>query len=80
MMSIADDYIRDLGYFLREHAFEAKQRFHAADSSDSRDFEAGRYMAYYEVISLMLRQAESFNLSPKKIALDGIDPEADLLG
>ena len=80
MTNLADNYIRDLGYLLRERAFEAKERFHAAEGSDARGFEGGRYMAYYEIISLMLSQAESFNLPPEMIALQNLDPEADLIG
>ena len=36
-------------------------------------------MAYYEVLSLMLSQAEGFGLSPDDLGLDGFDPDRDVL-
>ena len=79
MTDTADNYLRDLGFLLRERAFEAKASFHAADK-ESRGFESGRYMAYYEVLALMLSQAQAFDLPLSMLALDGVDAERDLIG
>ena len=80
MTDIADNFLLDLGFLLREKAFAAKEQFHAAQTAEQREFHGGRYMAYYEVISLMLSQAESFELPVTKLALQGIDAERDLIG
>ncbi len=36
-------------------------------------------MAYYEVLSLMQQQAEAFQLPLEALALEGLDPERDLI-
>jgi hypothetical protein len=36
-------------------------------------------MAYYEVLSLMQQQAVAFDLPLQDLALDGLDPDRDLL-
>jgi hypothetical protein len=43
------------------------------------DFKSGRAFAYYEVISLMIQQADAFQLPREAMRLDDIDPERDLL-
>ena len=80
MPTTTENYLRDLGYLLRERAFEAKKEFHAATEVSAKDFQGGRYMAYYEVISLMLSQAELFGISPGSLALQDMEPERDLVG
>jgi hypothetical protein len=77
-MSVEANYLRDLGYELREAALEAKNRA-AKASAETKDFEAGRAFAYYEVLSLMQQQAEVFELPLAKLALDGLDADRDLL-
>ena len=80
MPKTSENYLRDLGFLLKEQAFAAKERFHAAPEGTAKDFEGGRYMAYYEVISLLLNQAEAFGIAPNLLALQGLDPERELLG
>ncbi|MFN2629002.1 MAG: hypothetical protein ABR569_10250 [Gaiellaceae bacterium] len=77
-MSTEANYLRDLGYLLREAALEAKSAAEAAPAPD-RAFQLGRLMAYHEVISLMQQQAHAFELPLARVALEGIDPERDLL-
>jgi hypothetical protein len=36
-------------------------------------------MAYYEVMSLLVSEAESFQLSIEDLHIDGLDPDRDLL-
>ena len=55
------NYLRDLGYLVREAGELAKTDVARASESD-RPFQQGRLMAYYEVLSLMQQQAEAFQL------------------
>ena len=70
------DYLRDLGYLLREMAVEA-QRAHVANRQD--EFTSGRAFALYEVLSLMQSQALAFQMSAADLALEGFDADRDLL-
>jgi hypothetical protein len=75
-------YLRDLGYLIRERAEESAQAAKAARQGPDAalaDFEAGRRLAYYEVVSLMLGQAETFGVSAEDLAMAGFDPDRDLL-
>ena len=36
-------------------------------------------MAYYEVITLLIAQAEAFGVPLEDLRLDGLDPESELL-
>ena len=80
MTELAENYLLDLGRELRDQAFEAKRRFHAASNEEERNFESGRYTAYYEVISLMLNQCVAFSVPASTISLEGLDPEIELIG
>jgi hypothetical protein len=77
MSDIAANYLRDLGFLLRERLEEAKTEAESSPQS-SQQFEAGRYRAYREVIALMLSQAEVFQLTPDALAFESIDRDADL--
>jgi hypothetical protein len=72
-------YLRDLGYLLREAGEAVKHDVAAASDDDDRVFQQGRQMAYYEVLSLMQQQAYAFELPLSEIALDGLNPDHDLL-
>lgn len=68
-------YLRDLGTVLKERALEArKQR-----DSERTDFQRGRLLAYYEVLSTMRNQADAFDLSVEDLNLHDVDPDRDLL-
>ncbi|HEU0210458.1 MAG TPA: hypothetical protein VFQ78_15960, partial [Candidatus Udaeobacter sp.] len=56
------NYLFDLGYLLRERALEAKAAYQAAKGTDDEAFQAGHSIAYYEVMSLLISQAASFQL------------------
>lgn len=57
-------YVSDLGKLIRDDALEAKKaRDIAAADGTKREYEAGRLMAYYAVISTMQQQAIAFGLS-----------------
>ena len=71
-------YLRDLGHQVRQAALEAKTDVASAAEAD-REFQEGRRMAYYEVVSLMRAQALAFGIPLHDLALDGFDPDRDLL-
>ena len=77
MEEIAANYLQDLGYLLRERLDHARQEAEAA-SGPSREFEAGRYRAYREVLSLMLTQAEAFELPVEALSLQDVDRDREL--
>ena len=68
-------YLLDLGYFIREKAFEARK----AKDERRTDYEVGRLMGYHEVISLMQSQAASFDIPLDELGLADLNPEVDLL-
>lgn len=77
MSDLVDNYLVDLGFLLRERT-EELEHIAAAAPDDQKQFELGRYRAYREVLSLMIQQAEAFELAPEAIALQGIDRDRDL--
>ena len=79
MSDLHKNYLFDIGYLLREKALEAKERQQQARGSDDEAFESGRAMAYYEVMSLLVSEAESFQLPIEDLHIDGLDPDRDLL-
>lgn len=73
------NYLFDLGYLLREQALDAKQAAGAAKGTDDEAFQSGRLMAYYEVLSLLVGQARTFELPVEDLHLCGLEPDRDLL-
>jgi hypothetical protein len=73
-------YLLDLGYLIRERALDAKER-QSRKEKGSLDylFEAGRLLAFNEVISLMQQQATGFDIDLKELNLHDIDPDKDLI-
>ena len=68
-------YLRDLGTVLKERARDARR----SRQTEGNDFQRGRLVAYYEVISTMRNQAGAFDLTPEDLNLHDIDPDRDLL-
>lgn len=68
-------YLRDTGGTIKQRALEAR-RDGAAKGGSYAD---GRLIAYYEVVSLLRNQAETFGISLEELQLDDIDPDRDLL-
>lgn len=79
MDEVHRNYLFDLGYLLRERALEAKQSAVAAKGTADESFQTGRLMAYYEVLSLIISQAETFHLPVEDLRLGGLNPDRDLL-
>jgi len=71
-------YVSDLGKLLLESAREARAAREKA-TGPKREFESGRTMAYYEVISTMRGQAIAFGLPLKDVGLEGVDPDNELI-
>ena len=70
-------YLGDLGFLLLERAVEAKQQMEATKGTEGEAFEAGRSLAYYEVVSLMLSQAMTFEIPAADLRMEGVDPDRD---
>ena len=75
-LAIVERFIKDLGMLVKEQALKAVAVSRAAGTDQ---FEAGRAMAWYEVVSLIQQQAAAFGLSPSHCGLGGFDAERDLL-
>jgi len=74
------NYLFDIGLFIKEGALKAREkRSKEKKGSKAHMYEAGRVMAFYEVISLLQQEAEGFAIPLKDLQLDGIDPDKDLL-
>jgi hypothetical protein len=78
MSDIYANYLLDLGRFIREAGESARTAVTSATDTD-RQFQEGRQMAYYEVLSLMQQQAVAFDLPLQKLSLGGFDADRDLL-
>lgn len=74
MADVHTNYLRDLGFLLRERAEAARCRAREAKGTPEESFESGRALAYYEVVSLMANQAETFGLPPVDLAFEDFDP------
>ena len=55
------NYIRDVVYLLREIGADAQRK--SRKTEQSSDFDAGRALAYVEVLSMMQNQADAFQSS-----------------
>ena len=74
-MKNAENYLKDLGYLIREMADDAR-RIHAAEDTD---FSAGYLSGLRRVVSVMQQQAEDFNIPLSDIKLNGIEPDRDVV-
>jgi hypothetical protein len=68
-------YLRDLGYLIRELAIESKQ----TATEKQSDFSIGYMAGFHRVLSLMQQQAEAFEIPLVDLALDGFDPDIELV-
>jgi hypothetical protein len=79
MSDVHKNYLFDLGHLLKEEALKAKDAASAARGTDDEAFQSGRAYAFYEIMSLLVGQAESFQLAIEDLHLEGLDPDRDLL-
>jgi hypothetical protein len=73
-------YLHDLGAELRERALKAKQQAKTARGTSDEQYEQGKAIAYYEVLSLMESEAKTFELPPEDLHFEGFDADRDLMG
>ncbi len=73
------NYLCDLCFLLRDKAIEAKNEKINALNTKDEEYQTGYLMAFYEVVSLIKQQAYVFEIDLKKLGLENIDPELDLL-
>ena len=62
-------FLVDLIHLLKEYAQNAKS------SNKADDYDKGKSMAYYEVLSLIQSQASAFQIPFDSIGLEGLVPE-----
>ena len=72
-------YLMDLGYLLKEQAFEGKGLRAASRISTGKDFYSVQLIAYYAVFSLMQQKALAVDIPLEDLRLDDINPDRDLL-
>ena len=68
-----------LGSLLRKQAVKARDSARQARETHREAFEGGRALAYYEVVTLMQQQAESFQMPLEALGLQDLDAEGELL-
>jgi hypothetical protein len=74
-------YLSDLGYWLRERAFEAKanKELHSDKKDEDYYYYMGLLMGYMYTISHMQNQADVFGIPLKDLQLDNLIPEVELI-
>jgi hypothetical protein len=68
------NYLRDLGYLVKEAAVEAKSSY-LAKPAEADAFDLGYLMAYHRIVTLMQQQAEAFGIPLSDICLDDVPEE-----
>jgi hypothetical protein len=80
MSDVHKNYLFDLGFLIKERAFEARhERDEFPVGSLEREFESGRVIGFNEVISIMQQQAEGFGIPLADLRLEDIEPDRDLV-
>jgi hypothetical protein len=77
-MTRYENYLRDVLTEILASAREAKADCAAQKTqvgSDKAQFEVGRALAYYEVLSLLVGELEKFDISRREV---GLDPAFDV--
>lgn len=80
--SAVEYFLRDFLDLLIERAKQAKWSWNPAKGQGDtaqRSFEEGRALAYYEVLSSLIHEAETFGLSKERIPGLSFDPDKELL-
>ena len=75
-----EGFLRDVGGYIRERAFEAKrQREQFPGGSEERLLHTGRTIAFSEVLSILQQTLAGFDLPFDSMQLGELDPDRDLL-
>ena len=72
-------YLKDLGILIEQAAQAAREERKASTDVADSAYAEGKAMAFYEVVSLMLQQAEVFGIHPSALGLEGVVPERDII-
>ncbi len=74
-------YTRVLVDQLKEQALKAQSNIKNPQKTQKSnlDFDKGCLMAFHTILSLMKHQIKAFNISEKKVGLNTINPDRDLL-
>ena len=72
------DYLRDLGFLIKQEAFDARERYKLSKGAKNELYDTGYLMGLHRVVSLMQQQLDGFQLSVKDISMDDFDPDSDL--
>ncbi len=72
------NYLRDLGFLVKEQALETKKKRASEVGTSSEGFYDGYIQGFIFIISLMQQQAGGFQIPLKDLCLDDIDPYKDL--
>lgn len=78
-MDVYQNYLRDLGGLIRGLALEARRERDAARGSPEEQYRTGYLMAFHTVVSLLLQQAEAFQIPLDELQLAEMNPEDELL-
>lgn len=84
------NYLQDLIEIIKDEAFDSIKKYkksNVKEKGNDKNYDAGcnaGYLVgvadgYSRVISLMLQQAESFDIPLSDLGLDKIDPDEDLM-
>ncbi len=69
------NYMVDIVFLLKEKALKLKNE----PISDKDLFKKGELMGYYDILSIMIAQADIFEISLSEIGLNNFNPDSDLL-
>ena len=61
-----ENYLRDLGFEIKELALNAKKRRDTSKGTESEAYNNGYLMGFHRVVSLMQQQADAFGISLDK--------------
>ena len=82
-MATTDLYLRDVLTELLDQAREAKANYaerRTQSGEDAAQFEAGRALAFYEVVSLLVQQLDAFSIDRESVGLArDLDIDRELL-
>jgi hypothetical protein len=78
---VYENYLRDLGFILKENAEKAKEDLRAATSSEDQSFRSGFRMVYYDVVTIIQQQQIAVHeVTNEDLGFDDFDPDQDVLG
>ena len=74
---MTENYLHDLGILIKQNGLEVRRELETS-LEEKRAFWEGKLLAYNEVLSLIISQAQAFGLDPSILGLGDFDPDTDL--